>query len=90
MMTKSQVLEILRDVDSLPFGNGRTIYEWGQGPQLKGSGRFGIDFAAYGSGSAEEVPFSVISELLAEGLIVPAYRDSPNCHAWILAPKEAA
>jgi hypothetical protein len=85
-MTKNELLAALRNVDGLPEmrskkPNHRTIYECGEGPQLRPSGRFHIDYAGFPGGLAEEVPLQLIRELEAEGLI---RRESPKFKSWIL------
>lgn len=90
-MTRDEVLTALRTVHDLPrirLRNGRpnhrTIYEWGDN-RGRGTGRFGIDYATFAGGTAEEVPFSVIESLERDGLIVKAYPGAPNVKAWVLA-----
>ena len=89
MLTKEEVLSALRNVEQLPEYRGwqkcRTIYEWGDS-KGRGTGRFGLDFAAYPGGTAEEVPRSVINELEHEGIIERAFPNAPSVNGWKLAP----
>jgi hypothetical protein len=94
LLTAEEVLDALRNVDSLPSNTGklrhgekfRTIYEAGKGQQLRPSGQFFIDYAAYPGGSTGEVPIAVIRELESAGLITAAFPDNPKIKAWVLKP----
>jgi hypothetical protein len=87
-VNRNELLAALRDVDGLPDPHKgpkhRNIYEAGEGPRLKASGRFYMDYAAYPGGSAEEIPLALIQELEREGLIE---RESPTFQSWVLTDK---
>lgn len=90
-MNRNKLIRALREVDGLPEpGRGpkrRHIYEAGEGPQLKPSGRFYMSYASFPGGSSEEIPLSLIEELEREEIIV---RESPKFRSWVLADKESA
>ncbi len=88
-MTRDELLATLQTVDGLPEtrkgSRHRTIYEAGIGARLRPSGQFYVDYASFPDGSAEEVPFNLITELESEGIIV---RQSPDFKSWTLARRK--
>lgn len=90
-MNRNELIRALREVDGLPDPQKgpkhRHIYEAGEGPKLKPSGRFYMSYAAFPGGSSEEIPLVLIKELEREGIIV---QESPKFRSWVLADKESA
>lgn len=85
-MTRSELISILTAVDGLPQPGPRyrTIYEAGEGPHLKPSGHFYMDYASFPGGSTEEVPAALIKELEADGTLVRTFPRDPQINAWRL------
>lgn len=93
-MNRNELLTALRKVEGLPDPpkrpkrrekpTRRNIYEAGEGPRLKPSGRFYMTYAAYPGGTSEEIPLALIQELEREGMIE---RESPEFNSWVLTDK---
>lgn len=85
MINRSRLIAALTNVGGVPAASKkfpfqrRTIYE-------TATGEFSVDYATFPGGTTEDVPLALITELEAEGIIVPAYPDYPKAKAWILAP----
>jgi hypothetical protein len=81
-MTRERLIEVMRNVRDLPFGDRRTIYEAGD---RRGNpvGEYFIDFASYG-GTSERVPRNLIDQMEQDGSLVRAFPTASHVNAWRL------